>query len=131
MPGKRVQFDDYTLAAIEAVARASGKSFQELADEAFADLLKKRRQPVGLKLPLRKALEHGARHVKPMCARYDLFIAEEIYERASRLSGYPSGISRLAIKLHRPIKFPSCGSTRATARATRHGEVGSLQEDHD
>jgi hypothetical protein len=34
MPGKRVQFDDETWEAIEAVARDSGKSFQELANEA-------------------------------------------------------------------------------------------------
>jgi hypothetical protein len=47
MPGKRVQFDEDTLEAIEAVARDSGKSFQELAAEAFADLLKKHKQPVG------------------------------------------------------------------------------------
>lgn len=41
MPGKRVQIDDETWQAIEAVASQSGKSFQELAEEAFKDLLKK------------------------------------------------------------------------------------------
>ena len=56
MPGKRVQFDDATLEAIEAVARAKDKSFQELADEAFADLLKKHRQPVGLKASLKESV---------------------------------------------------------------------------
>ena len=34
MKGKRVQFDDETFAAIEAVAHEQGKSFQELADRA-------------------------------------------------------------------------------------------------
>jgi len=62
MPGKRVQFDEATLAAIEAVARATGKSFQELADEAFADLLKKRRQPVGLKAALTNRIERMLDH---------------------------------------------------------------------
>jgi hypothetical protein len=38
MPGKRLQFDDETWQTIEAVARQSDRSFQELADEAFADL---------------------------------------------------------------------------------------------
>ena len=47
MPGKRVQFDE-TWEAIGATIRDSGSSFQELADEAFADLLKKRKRPVGL-----------------------------------------------------------------------------------
>ena len=56
MPGKRVQFDEATLEAIEAVARAKDKSFQELADEAFADLLKKHRQPVGFKASLKESV---------------------------------------------------------------------------
>ncbi len=56
MPGKRVQFDDATLEAIEAVVHATGKSFQDLADEAFADLLKKYRQPVGLKAALKESV---------------------------------------------------------------------------
>ena len=38
MVNKRVQFDDETWAAIEAVANESGRSFQEVADEAFAAL---------------------------------------------------------------------------------------------
>ena len=52
MPGKRVQFDDETWEAIEAVMRDSGGSFQQLTDEAFVDLLKKHKQPVGLKAAL-------------------------------------------------------------------------------
>ena len=56
MPGKRVQFDDATWQAIEAVADDTGKAFQELADEAFADLLKKHKQPVGLKAALKESM---------------------------------------------------------------------------
>jgi len=56
MKGKRVQIDDETFAAIEAVAHAEGKSFQELADEAFKDLLKKHHQPVGFKAALKESL---------------------------------------------------------------------------
>jgi hypothetical protein len=41
MPGKRVQFDDATWAQIDLLARENGQPFQELADEAFADLLAK------------------------------------------------------------------------------------------
>jgi hypothetical protein len=59
MPGKRVQFDDETWQAIDAVASRQGKSFQELADEAFKDLLKKHHQPVGLKAALKESV--GAR----------------------------------------------------------------------
>ena len=56
MPGKRVQFDDETRQAIDAVARGKGKTFQELADEAFKDLLKKHHQPVGLKAALKESV---------------------------------------------------------------------------
>jgi hypothetical protein len=33
-----------------------GRSFQEVADEAFADFLKKHKQPVGLKAALRESV---------------------------------------------------------------------------
>jgi hypothetical protein len=56
MPGKRVQFDDETWAAIDALARERAVSFQELTDEAFADLLKKHRRPVGLKAALKESV---------------------------------------------------------------------------
>jgi hypothetical protein len=55
MPGKRVQFDDETLQALDLLARDQMKTFQELADEAFGDLLKKNNRPVGLKDALRKS----------------------------------------------------------------------------
>jgi hypothetical protein len=45
--------------AIDAVASQQGKTFQELADEAFKDLLKKHHQPVGLKATLKEST--GAR----------------------------------------------------------------------
>jgi hypothetical protein len=66
MPGKRVQFDDETWQAIEAVASHQGKSFQKLADEAFKDLLKKHHQPVGLKAALKESVgtRGKARHSK-------------------------------------------------------------------
>jgi hypothetical protein len=49
-------FYDETLEAIRAVARDTGKSFQKIADEAFADFLKKHKQPVGLKASLRESV---------------------------------------------------------------------------
>jgi hypothetical protein len=52
MVGKRVEFDDETWQAIQAVTRQTGKSFQELASAAFADMLKKQGQPVGFKAAL-------------------------------------------------------------------------------
>jgi len=56
MPGKRVQFDDETWQAIEAVASRDGLTFQEIADEAFKDFLKKHKQPVGLKAALEESV---------------------------------------------------------------------------
>jgi hypothetical protein len=52
MPGKRVQFDEETWHAVQAIARLTGKSFQEVASAAFADFLKKHNQPVGFKAAL-------------------------------------------------------------------------------
>jgi hypothetical protein len=61
MPGKRVQFDEETWEAIEAVMRDSRSSFQELTNEAFADLLKNHKQPVGLKASLREKCRQGSK----------------------------------------------------------------------
>lgn len=55
MPGKRVQFDEETWQALDLLARDSMKEFQELADEAFRDLLRKHDRPVGLKAALRRS----------------------------------------------------------------------------
>lgn len=57
MVGKRVQFDDETWHAIALLARDTMKDFQELADEAFADLLNKHKRPVGLKQALRQSTQ--------------------------------------------------------------------------
>ena len=56
MVGKRVQFDDETWEAIEALMRDSGSSLQKLTEEAFADLLKKHKQPVGLMASLKESV---------------------------------------------------------------------------
>jgi hypothetical protein len=55
MPGKRVQIDDETWAALDLLAHDRMMTFQELADEAFADLLKKHGRPVDLRAALRKS----------------------------------------------------------------------------
>ena len=55
MPGKRVQFDDETWQALDVLARDRMANFQELADEAFADLLRKHGRPTDLTAALRKS----------------------------------------------------------------------------
>jgi hypothetical protein len=55
MPGKRVQFDDATWHALDLLARDRMMDFQELADEAFRDLLKKHNRPTDLKSALRQS----------------------------------------------------------------------------
>ena len=55
MPGKRVQFDDETWAALDLLARDRMMEFQELADEAFRDLLRKHGRPADLKEALRRS----------------------------------------------------------------------------
>ena len=60
MPGKRVQIDDESWQALDLLARDQMKTFQELAEEALADLLKKHGRPVDLKDALRRSAGHSA-----------------------------------------------------------------------
>lgn len=55
MPGKRIQIDDETWAALDLLARDSMKTFQELAEEALRDLLKKHGRPTDLRSALRQS----------------------------------------------------------------------------
>jgi hypothetical protein len=52
---KLIAFDDDTLDKLTQLARDRMGTFQELADEAFADLLRKHGVPVDLKDALRKS----------------------------------------------------------------------------
>lgn len=56
MARKLIAFDDETMAALTQLGRDRMASLQDLADEAFADLLKKHGVPVDLKDALRKSL---------------------------------------------------------------------------
>jgi len=60
MPGKRVQFDAETWAALDLLARDRMMDFQELADEAFRDLLRKHGRPTELLAALRQSAGKGA-----------------------------------------------------------------------
>jgi hypothetical protein len=55
MPGKRVRLDEETWQQIDLLGRDQMKDFQELADEAFRDLLRKHGRPVDLKDALRRS----------------------------------------------------------------------------
>ena len=54
--GKRIQFDDQTWAVVNLLRQKRRRSFQQLADEAFADLLAKHGHPVDIKNQLRASL---------------------------------------------------------------------------
>ena len=60
MPGKRVQFDDATWQALDLLGRDRMMDFQELADEAFRDLLNKHGRPTDLKSALRQSAGKSA-----------------------------------------------------------------------
>jgi hypothetical protein len=55
MPGKRVQIGDEIWQALELLARERRVAFQKLADEAFADLLRKHNRPTKLKAALQQS----------------------------------------------------------------------------
>jgi predicted DNA-binding ribbon-helix-helix protein len=65
MPGKRVQFDAETWQALDLLARDRMMDFQELADEAFRDLLRKHGRPTDLKSALRQSVGASAAVHKP------------------------------------------------------------------
>ena len=56
---KLIAFDDETWNALDLLARDSMSSLQELADEAFRDLLRKHNRPVDLKTALRESAREG------------------------------------------------------------------------
>ena len=55
MPRKLIEFDPETLQELQLLGRDSMKDMQDLADEAFRDLLKKHGRPASLKDALRKS----------------------------------------------------------------------------
>lgn len=55
MPRKLIEFEDDTLQKLTVLASNRMATFQELADEAFADLLKKHGVPVDLKDALKRS----------------------------------------------------------------------------
>ena len=57
MPGKRIELGDETWQALDLLSRDSMKTFQELADEAFDDLLKKYDRPTDLKTALKRSTQ--------------------------------------------------------------------------
>jgi hypothetical protein len=56
---KLIEFDEDTFDKLRQLARDRMATFQELADEAFADLLKKHGVPIDLKDALRKSARLG------------------------------------------------------------------------
>jgi hypothetical protein len=56
---KLIAFDEDTFDKLRQLARDRMATFQELAEEAFADLLKKHGIPVDLKDALRKSAQPG------------------------------------------------------------------------
>ncbi|WP_438276082.1 hypothetical protein [Nitrobacter sp.] len=52
---KLIAFDDETMTALTRLGRDRMATIQDLADEAFADLLKKHDVPIDLKDALRKS----------------------------------------------------------------------------
>jgi hypothetical protein len=55
VPRKLIAFDDETMSALTQLSRDRMATLQELADEAFADLLKKHGVPIDLKDALRRS----------------------------------------------------------------------------
>ena len=57
---KLVEFDEETWQALDVLGRDSMKTLQELADEAFRDLLRKYDRPTDLKAALKQSARSSA-----------------------------------------------------------------------
>ena len=55
---KLIEFHSETLTALEELASDRMASMQDLADEAFTDLLRKHGRPVGLRQSLRRSAQN-------------------------------------------------------------------------
>lgn len=60
---KQIQFDNDVYLALHELANDRMATFRELADEAFADLLKKHHRPVGLSEALKQSAEESEKVV--------------------------------------------------------------------
>ncbi|MES1155062.1 MAG: hypothetical protein ABUL48_01400 [Pseudorhodoplanes sp.] len=58
---KLIQFDSDIYRALEQLAQDRMATFQELADEAFADVLKKHHRPVGPAEALKESAKRGGK----------------------------------------------------------------------
>ena len=58
---KLIAFDEETYQALDLLARDTMSTVQELADEAFRDLLKKHGRPTDLRSALRQSANGGKR----------------------------------------------------------------------
>jgi hypothetical protein len=64
---RRIGFDAETWLALDRLAKDRMSTVQELADEAFRDLLKKHRRPTTLKEMLRESVRsHPANDQRPL-----------------------------------------------------------------
>jgi len=57
---KLIEFDDVSFAKLKQLARERTATFQELADEAFTDLMKKHGIPVDLRDALKRSAGEAA-----------------------------------------------------------------------
>jgi len=67
---KLVEFDEETWQALDLLGRDSMKTFQELADEAFRDLLRKYDRPTDLNATLKQSVRSSAEPRAPSQHRH-------------------------------------------------------------
>ena len=77
MPSKGVRFDDETWDAVRLLASDSMRDFQDLADEAFRDLLAKHNRPVGFRAQMKGSAKEGIQNEGEMVERKPLTLWEE------------------------------------------------------
>jgi hypothetical protein len=62
---RRIEFDAETWHALNLLMLQSGKELQDFADEAFRDLLRKHRRPIGLRNALQESVRRQPANDQP------------------------------------------------------------------
>ena len=96
-------------------------TFQELADEAFADLLKKHGRPVGLKAALRKSAGVSADVVKLKDRKKP---RKRGGKKARNDSGRRGALQAAALRLESRARCPRCGPRRTLALPVSGAALG-------
>ena len=104
---KLIAFDQETFQALDLLARDSMKTWQELSDEAFGDLLKKYGRSDDLKTALKLSLKQSTGGKRRELSRFPPGSITRRLPPCSVTNSRPSGANSIAVALDSPLSYSS------------------------